>query len=139
MFKIETKYLVDEFIKKVNYPNHTKSGDDCRFVYLFKNELSGLYKIGVTDKPKTRLNQIKNQSGMVVELVILIELLPDYDENAYFIESFIHDFFKEKRKFGEWFDLNVRDVIQVKNLFWHIEGEDIQDNVKDVLLKKTLC
>jgi hypothetical protein len=45
-----------------------------------------------------------------------------------FIEKQLHIFFKEKRKVGEWFELSVKDIIQIRNLLWEIDGEDIEDD-----------
>lgn len=133
--KEPTLFLVDKYKIDVNYPNHIKCVENCTCVYLFLNESSGLCKIGVTNNPRTRLRQLECSSGMSLSPLIFIELQPDYDENAHFLEKYLHEYFKSKRQFGEWFNLSIRDIIQIKNLFWFIEGENIIDNVKFYLTK----
>ncbi len=139
MIKDKTKfpvlYILDDYNKSVNYPNHNKAEDDCKYVYLFRNKYSGLCKIGITNSPKTRLRQIQNTSGMEIQDLIILECLPEYDESPIFIEKFLHNYFGEKRKFGEWFQLSIREILSIRRLFWEIEGEYIFDNIKNYLAK----
>lgn len=129
------KYLEDEFFKVIKYPNHPKAKLGCRFVYLFRNPLTELCKVGVTDNPLRRLGQISTTSGMEVQNLITLECEVDYDEDPKFIEQFIHKHYKKKRKIGEWFNFSIKDIIEIRNLFYSIYGEDIQDSVKEHLLK----
>ena len=129
------KYLEDEYYKVVEYPNHPKAKRGCTFVYLFRNPITKLCKVGVTDNPLRRLRQICTSSGMEVENLITLKCEVDYDEDPKFIEQFIHKHYKKKREIGEWFNFSIKDIIEVRNLFWLIEGEDIEDYVKKYLLK----
>jgi hypothetical protein len=135
-FEIKTRasFLLHEYKKQVKYPNHERQIDNQKYVYLFRNPLSKLCKIGVTTNPRERLRQLQRASGLEIQSLIVIELEQDYDEASYFIENFLHNYFYESRTFGEWFDLNIKDILAIKNLFWSIDGDYIWDNIKAYLL-----
>ena len=119
-------YLIEEYEKEVKYPLKTfENNDGC--VYLIYNPLNHLCKIGTTVNFRQRLRQLISQSGVELQPIIVLYLQNDYDEPAYVIEKFLHDFYKEKRKIGEWFQFDIKDYIQIRNLFFKIEGEDILD------------
>ena len=67
--------------------------------------------------------------------LLIITLQEDYDESADYLENYLHKYFENKRKIGEWFNLTVRDIVQIRELFWFIEGEHLKDNVKEFLSK----
>jgi len=48
----------------------------------------------------------------------------------------LHTFFKNKRKIGEWFNLDIKCLLAIKNLFYKIEGEYIWDYTKEHHTKK---
>lgn len=133
---------MSELLKKYNYfvdyPNHPRCEDRSRFVYLFFNPITTLTKIGITNSPKARISQIRNSGGMNVFALLILELLPDYDESPEFIEKFLHQFYDKKRSFGEWFSLNIRDLVSIRDLFYEIYGEDIQDNLSDKNFRKKM-
>lgn len=70
-----------------------------------------------------------NSSGMNIFILISLELLPGNDESPEFIEKFLHNFYIDKRVKGEWFQLSIRDIIEIRNLFYEIYGEDIYDEI----------
>jgi hypothetical protein len=120
------------------YSNAPKTKSET-WVYVIYCYGTNLTKIGITDKIKERVKQICCSTGVLCDLVFAIQLMPEYDECPLFIEKSIHKYFKANRKFGEWFTLSVRDVIQIYNLFWSIEGDDMIDNFRKVVSKtKTL-
>lgn len=128
--------IISEYEKQVNYPNHERCHESCKWVYLLLNTSNGLYKIGVTNKINERIRQISTTSGVMIKNIISLQLQPDYDESPPFIEKWLHKYFQDRRGIGEWFYLNIKDVILIRNLFWRIEGETIIDDFKEVLLKK---
>jgi len=79
-----------------------------REVYVIKSA-SGLTKIGFSKNPKRRLTQIK-LSGYFSEIILLFSPEPNYDLDARYLEKILHKHFKNKRKFGEWFDLRLDDI-----------------------------
>lgn len=132
--------LVDWYKTRIKYPlAHKKSGSYFGpnsfpgFVYVIKNTLNDLYKIGITTNLKNRIRSLTTQSGCELMVVLYIELHYDYDESPSTIEKELHTYFKNKRTLGEWFTLDVKDLIRIRQLFWHIEGEWIEDNIKEVL------
>lgn len=74
--------------------------------YLIRCTGSNLLKIGKSSDVDTRLKQLQIGSGSILELVHVF----DID-----IESKLHNSFSDKRKHGEWFDVNYLDVINFMN------------------------
>ena len=125
--------LIDWYNSVVTYPvngYHLAQEDDA-WVYLFFNPVSKLYKIGKTKNLHRRRAQIQSISGCVTEIVIAFSPQSNCDESIELIESLLHRFFWDRRKKGEWFDLSTRDVFAIGGLFWKIEGEDIEDRIKE--------
>jgi predicted GIY-YIG superfamily endonuclease len=134
-------YLSDWYYTKVTYPLR-KTGsyfDETKysFVYVIFNKVSNLYKIGITSQIKHRLRQLRTQSGCEIDLVLLLQLHTGYDEDAVMVESLLHEYFKQKRTFGEWFNLDIKCLLSIRCLFFKIEGEDIIDNLKSHLNSKS--
>ena len=81
-------------------------------VYFIKNKYSGSIKIGCSEHPQRRMNELKTAFvtvGMKPKLELL-GLIVTFDEFAQKIEHDIHEFFKAKRLMGEWFDINEEDI-----------------------------
>ncbi len=110
-------------IYEKNNPNHIakytkenpQTAEDLiysdKYIYLIKSE-SGLTKIGMSNNPKRRLRQIK-LSGYDAHIVSLFMPEPQIDLSANYLEKILHKFFKEKRKFGEWFNLDENDIFYI--------------------------
>lgn len=73
--------------------------------YLMKDS-SGLYKIGCSVDPRSRLDSMKTGNA-TIELVCIIK------EN---IEQELHTKYASKRVKGEWFKLSEKDVRDIKRL-----------------------
>lgn len=120
-----------------NYPiTQFCSENEPNFVYVIYNQLTKLFKIGITSDITTRFRQIENSSGMKINPIFILELEINYDEKANLIESYLHSYFKHKRTIGEWFNLSIKDLMLIKYLLWNINGCDFHDYSKKVLLKK---
>jgi len=115
----------EEGLNEILYPSSA--------VYVFYNHLTGLCKIGVTNNVRTRQMQLRTSSGCSIDKLLVIYLNRLYDESNKVIESHLHTFFKEKRKIGEWFKLSLSDLIQIRNLFWYIYGEEIEDEISETI------
>jgi predicted GIY-YIG superfamily endonuclease len=75
-------------------------------LYLMKNDF-GLYKIGISKEPTRRVAEIRNSSGIGVEILHVWEVKDD----AATIERRLHQRYREHRKYGEWFSfVPVRDL-----------------------------
>jgi hypothetical protein len=81
-------------------------------VYLIRNTIKDVYKIGVSMKPKNRFTSIQTSNSDKLELVVY-----SYVENPYKIESKLHKHFVDKKISGEWFDLDTQDVNYIKDVF----------------------
>jgi hypothetical protein len=133
-------YLHDWYYSQIKYPlpyskNYYSIPDDS-FVYVFYNEITKLYKIGMTKTPHRRKLTLSSQSGVKLKDVLLIQLHTEYDEPASLIEKKLHVFFKHRRVHGEWFDLDIRSLIAIRTLFIAIGGEWIDDYIKEHLKQK---
>ena len=126
------KHIVSKYIDSVKYLlkiEERQNEDEPNHVYLIHNHITGLTKIGITSNPGIRAQTLQSQSGVELWLLMYIEMEVGYDEDAKSVEQFIHRHFKNKRKKGEWFDLNLKDVLEIRTLFYHIYGDDMQDNI----------
>jgi predicted GIY-YIG superfamily endonuclease len=77
-----------------------------RSVYLIRGN-DGRYKIGIAKNPKQRIRQL--QTGNSDELT-LIETYQS--ENAFKIETALHNRFSHVRQEGEWFDLSITEEVK---------------------------
>jgi hypothetical protein len=115
--------LSDEFTKSAKYSsieyNREQEGS-C--VYLFLNNKTGFTKIGYTTMLKIRIRTIELSSGNPVSLIAAIYPENGYKPKAKDIEKYLHNYFQKKRVIGEWFNLSVRDIIQVARLFIAIDA-----------------
>ena len=136
------RFLVDWYYSKVKYPltheNDCKYYNESQFVYLFYNADNKKFKIGKSNNFLRRRREIQSTSGSVIYNVITLQLEPGYDETNGFIEKKLHEFFKDKREVGEWFNLKVRDVLQIRDLFYCIYGEDMTDNINELYKEKII-
>ena len=94
-----------------------KGSDGGDYVYVFFNPATNLFKIGKTERLRTRLNELSNQNG--VKLIEFLSCWTDgaFNESAGWIETSLHDFFKSKRCIGEWFNLSKWDAVRLSILF----------------------
>lgn len=107
----------DEVIRKFGETLANKNTDEIYFtyslletekvacVYFVRNE-NGQVKIGKTKDLKKRLQQISTTVKNYANQKVLIERLiiaPEYFISE--IETELHHFYKDKRAYGEWFDV----------------------------------
>jgi len=95
-------YKIAENLKDENFFKVSNS-----VLYIIHAKNTDFYKVGVTNDPLSRLNQISTASPYpLIELKNYV--LPSHC--VYFYEKEIHDIFELKRKNGEWFELNEKDI-----------------------------
>lgn len=83
------------------------------YVYFIKNGVkSNMVKIGFSFDLDKRLSSYKTSFSEKVFLIGYIE-----SEQYINIEKEIHSYFSEKRKKGEWFELNSFDFLEIKNMY----------------------
>lgn len=86
------------------------------YVYLIRDNDTGLHKIGKSDNPEQRLKQLTCQptilaSDLDYKLVDAWLCLPS-------MEATLHDEFAESRIRGEWFDLDSDDIESLHSYVW---------------------
>lgn len=109
-----------------------KFADKFEWVYIIYNHSTQLVKIGISNNVNTRFKELRTAGGCELSLLMAIQLEPFYDEKACNIEKYLHQFYKPKRQIGEWFNLSLRDIVDIRKLFWStIEGWDIVDNISN--------
>lgn len=75
------------------------------FIYLIKDNLSDLYKIGFSKDPRKRLKNLQSELTKL-PLQFDFQLVGQWPcLNPPKIESFLHGVFEEDRVRGEWFNL----------------------------------
>jgi len=79
-------------------------------IYLMEDGHTGFIKIGRSKNPSTRERTLQAQ----VPLLRMIWTCAGINSD----EKILHDFFKDKRLRGEWFDLGEDDVRYIKSLDW---------------------
>jgi hypothetical protein len=108
-----------------NQPSTEKAG----FVYLLHGVGTSFYKIGHTNSLDRRIKQISPKLPFPLDLVHWIET-----DDRYFVESFFHEKFAEKRKEGEWFELDVDDIDQIKAWGEHLTISELFDSSSHALV-----
>jgi len=78
------------------------------FVYVV--ECAGYYKIGKSTKPIKRLNTMRSNNPLDIN-VIITEKFVDYGE----IEKYLHKRYKGKLHRQEWYEFNKQDVEDIRN------------------------
>jgi len=111
-----------------NYSNIKKlQEDESDCLYVLYNKYTGYTKIGITNNTNRRFKELSLASGVALEVLIYAEFQVDYDETPKEVELFLHKYFENKRILGEWFNLSLRDFVEVRNLIWRLDCEDVYD------------
>ena len=97
------------------------------FVYVIKGQYKGkeLYKIGKANSLKARLRKFEVIIPFDIELITAF-----YIRNPLELESSLHKKFKHKRIAGEWFDLDLRDIVEIEKIGLKKEAEDFMVNIE---------
>lgn len=87
------------------------------YIYLVKDERTGYHKIGRSNNPKARLQQLIKQDTLLPE-ANLFSLIDCWESRPY-LEYALHEQFTAKRIRGEWFDLDKEDLSELRERFYH--------------------
>ncbi|MBM5782937.1 MAG: GIY-YIG nuclease family protein [Pelagibacterales bacterium] len=138
MENLNYKKFIEKY-EKESYPlpDNLLCGLDCNYLYVIYCKHTKLTKIGITNNPTVRLMQLQNSSGVEMNYLMVLELEANYDEKPEVIERFLHKYFKNKKTFGEWFSLSIKDILLIKFLLINIEGCAFYDFLKDVFIDET--
>lgn len=96
----------------INFYNshHKPQKKRSQYIYVVYNRLNGLFKIGRSTNPNRRIKGIESMTGQILDLIMLMELNENYEYSISEAEKNIHEYFKEQRKVGEWFELDDLDL-----------------------------
>jgi hypothetical protein len=103
------QFLKDPFGYKSKRRKEEKPQSKEGFVYILK--CGPYYKIGLSQVVDKRVEQLSTIPPFDVELIYTIET-----DDMYGLESSLHNKFSEKRKNGEWFELEGADLEYIKGL-----------------------
>ena len=101
-----TEMLMDDAIRLKATKQLSLTLDTVEEDYLYIIENKGVCKIGYSSNFKKRLNNYKTHLGDVN----LVYLTKQY--NCFKLEGELHQSFEHKRMSGEWFDLDVDDILE---------------------------
>lgn len=76
-----------------------------KYVYILHNQVTNLYKIGITDNIKRRIMQLTGACGVELQQVFAIKT-----ELANDIEATLHRIFAPYRQEGEWFAIPREEI-----------------------------
>lgn len=85
---------------------------DCCYTYLMKDTSNGYYKIGMSNNPTYRERTLQSEKP-TIELVHSRKFCDRKKARNH--EKELHEKFKSKRIRGEWFDLDIKDVVLIKD------------------------
>jgi hypothetical protein len=85
------------------------------YIYLGTDFAGGLVKIGRTNNPLRRVQEIRNMNPTFHMPLIL------KSDNMEVEERYLHIAFKDKRIEGEWFELSADDVARILIATGHTE------------------
>lgn len=93
----------------------SKESRGSGFVYLFYNEKTGFIKVGRTGNLLKRARDIREMTDNAIVFLFALDLKGSgHADNM--VETILHNYFIEKRMYGEWFSLSIKDVFDIMNL-----------------------
>lgn len=145
------KRLEAETEKRSNYArsrseNRKKANNKETCVYLIKNPLNGLVKIGSSNKPERRLIELKNQLGN--EELHILAVVENVEQK---LESELHKQYEEYCSYNEWFKLTKNQIEEIittnhmnnhmnnhmmKHMYKHMENEN--ENINEDIITSNI-
>ena len=101
-----------------------KIADKTGSVYVILNLELPRVKIGFSNNPEKRLMSLSTQGGCKLRLCYYTPPITDYKE----VEAKMHDYFRDVRIRGEWFNLSPEEAI--KKLKTLVDSNNLSDIVK---------
>ncbi len=98
------------------------------YIYLFKSEENGYYKIGKSVNPDKRIKTLQTGNPEKISLINKVQISNKFSNR---IESALHSQYSYANKIGEWFNLSLEDellfesnVKRIENNLLILEKED---------------
>ena len=101
---------------------------NAKEVVYFISDPEGLTKIGKTNDLERRFRNIQAMSPKVLEVRYRILVDP---RDVFETERYFHKLFRGKRKHGEWFDLDDKDILFVREYATMLRSRRITGKTKD--------
>lgn len=95
--------------------NYSLLGRDIErigYIYIIRKLDSDLYKLGFSEDPQRRLNQLQTGNGKQLNLVGYFDCFDLQQETR------LHKIFKSSRKEGEWFSLTTEQATNILDEEW---------------------
>ena len=89
------------------------------FIYILKLKGFDLYKIGVSNKPKRRIRDIKNVLPFESNIVFCKRYI-----DVYSLEKQLHDLYIENKARKEWFYIYNEDVTEVLSMLTNLYNQE---------------
>ncbi|PIF05305.1 MAG: hypothetical protein CSA36_07585 [Draconibacterium sp.] len=96
-----------EFYQGILKPNDIEVEEGKIYLYLMINENTNLFKIGYSKNPYFREKTLQSEEPKIFTI--------KFWECEKKVETEIHKLFKNKRIRGEWFKLNIDDLVKLNN------------------------
>lgn len=112
----EAKAAIENKISDIININPKKTS----YVYFAKS--NDIYKIGVSDNPKSRLDNLRTGSAIPIEIEYVIP-----SNNPRDIETTLHRRFANKNVHREWFNISDDEINQLKLEYKILEWREISD------------
>lgn len=127
MFGDIDEVILSEFYKTFYAKQYMKPS----FVYFIYNKYTKLMKIGKTNNPFKRLNELnsmfKNHFGVDDALrLIRIIFIPTGKNDI--VEKLYHKKYNNYNKYGEWFDIGVDEIVETIPEFFSYDTDGLIDN-----------
>ena len=107
---VMTKDELDQWLTN-DLKDDDKVNEPC-YLYLMKDFNTGYYKIGISNSPKHREKTLQSEKP-TIEMICNKKYVSR--RMAHSFEQALHKTFGDKRIRGEWFDLDISDVEEVKS------------------------
>lgn len=110
VIKLEKDKYMEEYYNSIHKIKTEKSERKIKDGYVYLVKLNNHYKIGIADNPESRLKEF-TLLPYELETIIVEKVLDNYG-----LEKELHEKYKHKRIRGEWFELDLQDVEEVKTI-----------------------
>lgn len=108
--EIESTISNDFEVQKLPFLNYVRTvvlpePQQRKYVYILHNQVTNLYKIGISDNVRRRIMQLTGACGVELQQVFAIKT-----ESANEIEATLHNIFAPYRQEGEWFAIPKDEI-----------------------------
>ncbi len=98
-----------------NFEKFFCKGKSARFLYIIQESFCQKYKIGITNNLNKRLSQLQTGNPNDLHFVACFhsEIGDELGLEIMYLEKFLHKNYKSKNIRGEWYELDVKEVVDI--------------------------